>query len=117
MEDSVLDLSLCIAEKVVKETLDRNDKVFLNIVMDTLSSVREQSNIVLKVSKKEFELFFADDSDEFTALLKSSGIRVKQDISVESGECVIETDFGAIRSGIRMQHERITDALYEADGA
>lgn len=117
METSVLDLSLCVSEKVVRETLDRNDKVFLNIVRDMLSKVKEQSDIVLKVSQKEYERFFADDKDEFTALLKSSGIQVKQDLAVEHGECVIETGFGALRSGIDMQHRRIAEALYEADGA
>lgn len=117
MESGILDLSLYVAEKVVKETLDRNDEVFLNIVQEALSKVKEQGNIVLKVSKKEYDRFFADDTDEYTVLLKSSGIRIKQDLSVECGECVIETDFGAIKSGTKIQLECIADALHEADEA
>lgn len=117
MESGVLDLSMCIAEKIVKETLNRNDEVFLNIVRDMLSMVKEQSNILLKVNKKEYDRFFADEAEEFTALLKSSGILIKQDLSVEAGECMLETDLGTVCSGIRMQLKHIADALCEADEA
>lgn len=115
LESGIIDLSICIAEKIVKETIDRNDEVFLNIVHDVLSIVKEQSNIILKVSKREYDRFFAKDDDEFTALLKSSGIQIKQDFSIESGECTIETDLGTVCSGVRLQLEQIANTFYEAD--
>lgn len=111
MEPAVMDLAMFAAEKIVKESLNRNDEIYLNIVKDTIKEVEDNEEIVLRVNKKEYDRFFANDSDEYTDLLKSSGVVIRQDMAVESGECIVETEYGTLRSGVRTQLERMRAAL------
>lgn len=111
MEPGVLDLSCHIAEKIVKESLNRNDELFMNIVKDTIKEVEDNEEIVLRLNKKDYDRFFADGQNEYAELLRSSGVQIRQDMSVESGECIVETEFGTLRSGIKTQLERIRTAL------
>ena len=103
VEESVLDLSLCIAKKVIKKEIEDDSGIYLNIVKDLLTKVKDCSEITLKTNKKEYDAFFASDQEQFASLLKSSGVLIKPDLSVQSGECVVETEFGTIRSGIQTQ--------------
>lgn len=115
IEDSVLDLSLYIAEKILHESLREDDKRFLSVVRDTIEQVKDQEDIILRLNRKEYDRFFKEDKDEFAELLESSGVRVKQDMNVESGEFVIESEFGTLRSGIQTQLERMRQALTTAE--
>lgn len=114
IEHSVLDLSLFLAERIIKIELEKNDEVFINIVRDTLSKVQYQNNIIVNMSKAEYERIFADDGSDIAVELKNSGVEVRQDLSLKSGECIVETEFGNINSGIRTQLKRLGYALEES---
>lgn len=111
IEDSVLDLSLYIAEKILRETLREDDSRFLNVVRGTIEQVKDQEDIVLHLNRKEYERFFKEDKHEYAQLLEDSGVQVKQDMNVEPGEFVIESEFGTLRSGIQKQLDRMRSAL------
>ena len=112
IEESVLDISLYIAEDIVKQKLDQSEEAFLNVLSDTLSKVQSESDMILKVSKHEYEYLFAKE-EEYVIELRNSGITVKQDLSLQKGDCVIETEYGTIRSGVRTQLKRMGYALRE----
>lgn len=114
VEGSVHDLALYLAEHIMKLELNRNDEAFLNIVRDTLSKVKYQSNIIVKVSKTEYERIFENHASGITRELKNSGVEIKQDLSLKSGECIVETEYGTINSGIKTQLKRIGYALEES---
>ena len=113
IEESVLDLSLYIAEKIIGEALKDDDSRFLNIVKETIDQVKDQEDIILRVNRKEYDRFFKDESEEMAKLLRDSGVQIRQDMGVESGEFVVESEFGTLRSGIRTQLERMRTALTE----
>lgn len=112
---STLELSLFIAERIIKREFEQDDEVFLDIVRDTIGKVKNQNQLVLRVNKEEFDKFFADEQDEFVDLLKSSGIEIRKDLAIDCGECAIDTEYGTLRSGIRTQLERMGHALREAE--
>ncbi|MBD5559214.1 MAG: hypothetical protein HDQ87_02480 [Clostridia bacterium] len=115
IEDSVLDLSLYIAERILHESLREDDQRFMNVVRSTIEQVKDQEGVILRLNRKEYDRFFKDDKDEFAELLESSGIQVKQDMNVESGEFVIESEFGTLRSGIQTQLERMRSQLTSSE--
>ena len=69
---------------------------------------------MLRLNKKEYDRFFRDGKNEYAELLKNSGVEVRQDMSVDSGECVVETEYGTLRSGVKTQLERIRSALEQS---
>lgn len=111
IEDSVLDLSLYIAEKILHESLREDDARFMNVVREAIDQVKDQEDIVLRLNRKEYDRFFKEDKHELAELLESSGVKIRQDMSVESGEFVIESEFGTLRSGIQTLLERMRSAL------
>lgn len=113
MENGVLDLALYIAEHILKTEIKDNDDAYKNMVQTMLVGVRNQSNIVLKVSKEEFERFFADQEGEMWDVLKNTGITVVQDISLKSGNCFVETEFGYMDAGILTQLKRLEYSMKE----
>lgn len=116
MEPAVLDLACHIAEKIVKESLDRNDELFINIVKDTIKEVEDSEEMVLRLNKKDYDRFFAEGKNEYADLLRSSGVEIRQDMSVDSGECIVDTEYGTLRSGVQTQLERIRSALESSNG-
>ncbi|HBU12269.1 MAG TPA: hypothetical protein DEB31_05935 [Clostridiales bacterium] len=113
IEQSVKDFALFIAEQIIKMKLDEGDEAFLNIVRDTLSKVRYQHDIIVNVSKAEYERLFADQDSEIVKELKNSGVEVRQNLTLKSGECVVETEFGTINASIKTQLSRLSRALEE----
>ena len=111
MEDGLLDLARCIAEHIIKTELAGNDEVYKNIVRGLIVTLKNQSNIILKVSKNEYEKFFANPTGDLAAEINSSGIRVMQDMSLQSGDCFVETEYGYINAGIKTQLNRLEFAL------
>lgn len=111
VSDSVLDLALFIAEQIIHVELDRNDQAFMGLVRETLTKVKNQNHIVLRVSKDEYERLFADPNSDVVQELKNSGIEIRQDLSLKSGDCIAETAFGTINAGIQTQLKRLSSAL------
>lgn len=112
VEESVLDLSMCIAKKIIKKEVEDDSGIYINIVKDLLEKVKDCSDITLKVNKKEYDEFFSSDQNQFMTLLESSGVSIKPDLAVESGECMVETEFGTLRSGIQTQLNLLENDLY-----
>lgn len=115
VSDSVLDLALFIAEQIIHIELDRNDKAFLGLVRETLTKVKNQNHIILRVCKDEYERLFADPNSDIVQELKNSGIEIRQDLSLQSGDCIAETQFGTINAGIRTQLKRLSGVLTEGE--
>ena len=111
VSESVLDLALFIAEQIIHIELDRNDQAFLGLVRETLTKVKNQNHIVLRVSKDEYERLFADPDSDIVTELKNSGIEIRQDLSLKSGDCIAETQFGTINAGIKTQLKRLSSVL------
>ncbi len=107
MEEGVLDLALYIAEHIIKTEISGGKSAYKNMIREVLMGIRNQSNIVLKVGSDEYEQFFADAQDELGDVLKNSGIKVVQDISLQPGDCLVETEFGYIDAGILTQLKRL----------
>lgn len=111
MEGGLLDLARCISEHIIKTELQGNDEVYKNIVRNLIVTLKNQSNIILKVSKSEYEKFFTDPTGDLATEINSSGIRVVQDMSLKSGDCFVETEFGYVNAGIKTQLNRLEFAL------
>lgn len=111
MEGGLLDLARCISEHIIKTELQGNEEAYKNVVRNLIMTLKNQSNIVLRVSKIEYEKFFADPTGDLAAEINSSGIRVTQDMSLQTGDCFVETEYGYVNAGIKTQLNRLEFAL------
>ncbi len=108
----ILDISLKVAEKIIKKEVETDKKVLDAIVHDALKSLaKDENKIILKVNPTDVEY-----TKEIVPALLSSGqfeakIFVTGDKDVDEGSAVIETSNGIIDANISTQLELIKEAF------
>lgn len=108
----ILDISLKVAQKIIKKEVETDKKVLDCIVNDALKSLaKDENKIILKVNPTDVEY-----TKEIVPKLLSSGqfeakIFVSGDKEVEEGSAVIETSNGIIDANISTQLELIKEAF------
>ncbi|MCL2082087.1 MAG: FliH/SctL family protein [Oscillospiraceae bacterium] len=111
-EPKIYRMSLDIARKILGYELNQNDKAFLAIVKEALSTLRNETRVALLVSKEDFAKVF--DSKKSIAVPTSSG-RITADIRVdpiaEPGDCMVEAENGSMDISIPAQLDQIAIAL------
>lgn len=108
----ILDISLKVAQKIIKKEVETDKKVLDSIVHDALKSLaKDENKIILKVNPTDVEY-----TKEIVPKLLSSGqfeakIYVQGDKEVDEGSTVIETSNGIIDANISTQLELIKEAF------
>ena len=108
----ILDISLKVAEKIIKKEVESSKSVLDSIVHDALKSLaKDENKIILKVNPTDVEY-----TKEIVPKLLSSGqfeakIFVSGDKDVEEGSAIIETSNGVIDANISTQLDLIKEAF------
>lgn len=108
----ILDISIKVAEKIIKKEVETDKSVLESIVKDALKSLaKDENKIILKVNPIDVEY-----TKEIVPELLSSGqleakIFVTGDKDVEEGSAIIETSNGIIDANIGTQLEIIKEAF------
>lgn len=108
----ILDISIKVAEKIIKKEVETDKKVLDSIVHDALKSLaKDENKIILKVNPTDVEY-----TKEMVPKLLSSGqfeakIFVTGNKEVEEGSAIIETSNGIIDANISTQLELIKEAF------
>lgn len=108
----ILDISIKVAEKIIKKEVETDKKVLDSIVHDALKSLaKDENKIILKVNPTDVEY-----TKEMVPKLLSSGqfeakIFVTGNKEVEEGSAIIETSNGVIDANISTQLELIKEAF------
>lgn len=108
----ILDISIKVAEKIIKKEVETDKSVLESIVKDALKSLaKDENKIILKVNPIDVEY-----TKEIVPQLLSSGqleakIFVTGDKDVEEGSAIIETSNGIIDANINTQLEIIKEAF------
>lgn len=112
LSEDILDISIEVAEKIIKREVEVDETILYGIVEDALKNLaKEENKIILKVSPTDVEY-----TKEIVPELLSSGqfeakIFVSGDPEVEEGSAVIETSNGIIDANISTQLELIKEAF------
>lgn len=112
ISEDILDISIKVAEKIIKKEVETDKKVLDSIVHDALKSLaKDENKIILKVNPTDVEY-----TKEMVPKLLSSGqfeakIFVTGNKEVEEGSTIIETSNGVIDANISTQLELIKEAF------
>lgn len=102
-EREIIDLVLLISRKVVKVISESQRDIVVSNVTEALRKVRDRGNVTIRVNLADLKLA-TDHTKEFIKTLEGvKSIHVAEDSSVDSGGCIIETDFGEIDARISSQ--------------
>ena len=115
-EQDSLKLGFAIAEKIIQTQLDKDSKVFQNILKEALAKVTDKEVVIIKVNKKDltYTRSYKEQFEKELSDIKS--LDIQEDSSIEIGGCVIETKLGFIDSSISTKLsiiEKALDVVYE----
>lgn len=112
LSDDILDISIEVAEKIIKREVELDETILYGIVENALKTLaKDENKITIKVSPTDVEY-----TKEIVPELLSSGqfeakIYVSGNKDVEEGSAVIETSNGIIDANISTQLELIKEAF------
>ena len=112
-EKIAVQLSLAVAEKLLRSKLDAEPKISTEMIRGVLELATGTPHLTLKISPEDLEQL-GDHAEEVIRSMASCGkVTLSADESISSGGCVIETQHGVINAEIENQLERIASELLE----
>ncbi|MDR0876720.1 MAG: flagellar assembly protein FliH [Treponema sp.] len=112
-EQEIIDLVLLISRKVIKVISENQRNVVISNVVQALRKVKGRGNIIIRVNMADVKLTTEHIKDFIQLVEGSKSIQVVEDSSVDSGGCVIETDFGEIDARISSQLAELESKILE----
>jgi len=112
-EQEIIDLVLLISRKIIKVISENQRNVIISNVVQALRKVKARGDVIIRVNMSDLQLA-TEHKQEFIKLLEGvKSIQVVEDSSVDSGGCIIETDFGEIDARISSQLAELESKILE----
>ena len=110
-EETMLRLSIRVAEKIIGEQLKLHPETIAAIVREALTGVRPGKHLVIQVNEAEAQAVRARVSALKESLSTSSEIEIVASASVSPGGCVIESELGIVDARLETQMKCLEEAL------
>lgn len=108
----ILEISVDIARKILKNELSQNPDVVLETIMDVLRGVsKEESRINVKVNPQQVRLVKDNIPEMVSSLGLDAKISVIPEESIEPGNCILYSNNGIVDATVETQLEIIKEAL------
>ena len=112
-EREIIHLVLLIARKIVKVISENQRDVIVSNVTEALRKVKTKGDISIKVNLADLDLATEHKKDFIDLVEGVKSIQLLEDSSVDSGGCIIETDFGEIDARIASQLAELEAKILE----
>jgi len=115
-EHTITNLSLEIVRKIINPAEEALGDVFTSLIKNALRQMQTDGKIIIRVGPVEYERFFSSGAAE---LELDSGITVRasviRDVSLNEGDCIIDTDDVTVNAGIDSQLQFVKLAFERAN--
>lgn len=115
-EETILQLSVKIAEKIILSQLSEDPVIFVNIVKQVLKEVKEYENIKIHVHPLNYELVLNQKNELMSILTSETDLYIYANDEVEENGCYIESPYGRIDASIDTQLFELKQQLIELLG-
>lgn len=113
LQSHVLGLSLDVAEKIINIQMEKDDKVFKELVKKAVDSLKKADDFTLTVSRGEYERFFKDSEDWLRTETGCGKYEAAGSPKMAQGSCVIESGNEIVDAGVTMQLGKMRQFLGE----
>jgi flagellar assembly protein FliH len=117
MEPRAVGLIIKIMEKLLGAAVKINPQIILHLIREGLSCATGSESVRIRVSPDDYTVV-QDHFNEIMEFAGSSDAQLVKDASLNPMDCIIETSYGNIDSGLDQQFESLkADLLYTLNGA
>lgn len=112
-EQQIVDLVLLLARKVVKVISENQKNVVISNVIHALRKVKTKGDVTIRVNLLDVQMTTDHIKDFLEHAESVQNITVVEDIGVDQGGCIVETDFGSIDARISSQLHELEQKIIE----
>lgn len=102
-ESEVLNLSLTIAEKIIKNKIEIDNSIVSNNIRETLKRVGKIDKIIIRINSEDYRDLKDKHKDFLKEFIDIREIEIIEDIGVEKGGCIVSSESGIFDSRIKTQ--------------
>ncbi len=112
VSESVYDIAIDIAQKILKKQIDTDSSAMVNLIKDILSEInKHETRITLKVRAEDVDKIKSHFNELFPEGLFDAKISVLPDKSIQQGGVIVETSNGIVDARIETQIEILKNAF------
>lgn len=111
IEPNIVRMVLQISKTIFGKVLDINPETILLLMKKGLSEANTTGKISIHVSKYEYDVAQQNISKLYDFVGDNSEIEVQKDLSLDKGDCIIETPFGNVDSSFEQQFSSVRNEL------
>jgi len=112
-ETQIVGLVLSISRKIVKVLTENQRNVVINNVLQALRKLKNKSDVIIRVNIDDLKVTTEHIKEIVARIERIGNVSVMEDSTVDSGGCIIETDFGEIDARISSQFKEIEERILE----
>lgn len=112
-EDQVIRIILLIAYKVVKSISQEQKGVVIDNIKAALQKIKGKTEVVVRVNTEDLELTTDHKESILQQFEELQNVTILEDMRIDKGGCIIETDFGSVDARIATQLQEIEDKIRE----
>jgi flagellar assembly protein FliH len=112
-EREIVSLVLLISRKVIKVLSENQRDIIISNVIEALRKVKAKGNVIIRVNLADLQLATEHKQDFIRLMESAKSVQIVEDSSVDSGGCIIETDFGEIDARIASQLAELENKILE----
>ena len=103
LEDDIIGLVFNISKKVINVQMEKDDKIFIELVQNALCKLKREGKIVIRVSPDEYHRISSSGIAEFTANKEVIRAEVVEEQRFSRWDCVVESEGETINAGVDSQ--------------
>lgn len=113
IEPEILDLSVDIARKIVREEITLKPEIVLKMIKHGITQIKDRQEIRLHVNPSSYELVRGHKEEILSSCDGIRNLEVVDDRRVGVGECMIETSNGNLDARVETQLSEVRRVLQE----
>lgn len=110
-EQTLLELSCDVAEKVINNYVDRNDTFIIEIVKAALSGFDNDRKVIVRISAHDYDRYVVSEERMPEQALERDKLSIVRDEALKPGDCIVECESRIIDAGIDSQLAVLKKAL------
>lgn len=111
LEEDIIELVINIYEKVINKKNEEDSEMIISLVLNGINSLDLTDKVTIITSKEDFNILEMAKDEILAKASMISQLDIKYDISLEKGDCILETSKGNIDVSLKNQLDEVKELL------
>ncbi|NLV89701.1 MAG: hypothetical protein GX021_10125 [Tissierellia bacterium] len=111
LEEDIIELVVSIYEKVINKRTEEDNELIVSLVLNGIKNLDLTDKLTIISSKEDYEILEMARQEILAKSSFISELEIKYDMSLEKGDCILETSKGSIDVSIKNQLEEVKELL------